>query len=138
MNKYSFDEIKIGMKEEFSIGLSADKMESFCQLTGDTNPLHCDSVYASNQGFEDCVVYGMLTTSYLSTLVGIYLPGEKGLIQNVDINFIRPVYVDDLLAIKGEVIDKNELFKVIKIKVSIFNSKGEKVVRGKMQVGVID
>ena len=100
--------------------------------------MHCDSGYASKQGFEDCVVYGMLTASYLSTLVGIYLPGEMGLIQNVDINFIRPVYTDDLLVIKGEVIDKNELFKVIKIKVSIFNSKGEKVVRGKMQVGVID
>ena len=79
----------------------------------------------------------MLTASYLSTLAGVYLPGEKSLIQSVEINFTKSVFVGDRLTITGEVVEKNELFQMIKMKVTITNSKNEKVVRGKMQVGVL-
>lgn len=137
MNKYTFDEIEVGMQAEFVAKVKPEDMDNFCHITGDTNPLHCDKEYALRKGFEDRIVYGMLSASYLSTLAGIYLPGKESLIQSVEISFIRPIGINELLTIKGKVTEKNELFKIIKIKFWILNSKKEKVVRGKMQVGVL-
>lgn len=138
MNKYKFDEIKIGMQEEFKVEITPENMKRFGYMTGDVNPLHNDENYAFKYGYNKCVGYGMLTASYLSTLAGVYLPGEKSLIQSVEINFIKPVLIGDILIVKGEVINKNNLFHVITIKTTIINSKKEKVVRGKMQVGVLE
>lgn len=137
MNKYTFNEIEIGLKESFEVSITSENMRCFCQMTGDENPLHNSQEFSKQKGFENCVVYGMLTASYLSTLAGVYLPGEKSLIQSVEINFTKPVFVGDRLTITGEVVEKNELFQMIKMKVTITNSKNEKVVRGKMQVGVL-
>lgn len=138
MNKYSFEDIRIGQKEVFTTKITQIEMDKFYQVTNDINPLHRDKDYAIQYGFENCIVYGMLTASYLSTLAGVYLPGQKSLIQSVEINFVRPVFVNELLKISGEVVDKNELFKTVKLKIAILNSKQEKVLRGKMQVGVLD
>lgn len=137
MNKYIYDEITVGLKEEFTVEVKLEDMERFCKITGDMNPLHINRYYAKEYGFRDRVVYGMLTASYLSTLAGVYLPGEKSLIQNVEINFVKPVFLNEVLTIVGKVINKNDTFKIIKIGFSILNGQKEKVVRGKMDVGVL-
>ena len=136
MNKYTFQDIELGHKESFEVCVTPEDMEYFRRMTGDENPLHNSRKFSVKQGFTDCVVYGMLTASYLSTLAGVYLPGESSLIQGLDINFVKPVFVGDRLRITGEVTEKNELFQMIKVKVTITNAKNEKVIRGKMQIGV--
>lgn len=137
MNKYTFHEIEIGLKEAFEVCITMEDMECFCKMTGDKNPLHNSQEFAKKQGFTERVVYGMLTASYLSTLAGMYLPGENSLIQGVDISFVGPVFVGDSLKVTGEVTEKNELFQMIKVKVTMTNSKNKKVLRGKMQIGVL-
>lgn len=79
----------------------------------------------------------MLTASFLSTLAGVYLPGENSLIHSVETKFVKPVFVGDTLLVSGEVAEKNEHFPVIKLKVVITNQKKEKVLRGSMQIGVL-
>jgi acyl dehydratase len=51
-------------------------MERFREDSGDINPLHLDRDYARARGFPDVVVYGLLASSFYSTLVGVYLPGD--------------------------------------------------------------
>ncbi len=138
MNTYSYADIELGQKESFTARVTEEAMESFKAITGDINPLHNNGDYAKNKGYEDRVVYGMLTASYLSTLAGVYLPGEKSLIQSVEIKFSKPVYIGDILDIEGEVTEKNDTFKVIIIKVSIKNQLGKKVLKGSMQIGVAE
>ena len=114
-------------------------MDAFLNITGDINSLHNDKKFALSKGYEDRVVYGMLTSSFLSTLAGVYLPGKYSLIHSVEILFKKPVYLKDSpLTIKGKVIDKNEMFKEFTIKYEILNNKNEKVTRGTMKVGVLD
>ncbi len=138
MNTYCYADIETGQKESFSVRVTEETMDSFKAITGDINPLHNDSDHARNRGYEDRVVYGMLTASYLSTLAGVYLPGEKSLIQSVEIRFSKPVYIGDILDIEGEVTEKNDTFKVIILKVSIKNQQGKKVLKGSMQIGVAE
>ena len=139
MNEYKFEDIKIGMEEKFQVSITEDMVNSFCKITGDVNPLHNDLEYAKSKGYQEKVVYGMLTSSFLSTLAGVYLPGKYSLIHSVEILFKKPVLISDSpLTIKGKVIEINESFRQFTIKFEILNNKQEKVVRGKMKVGVID
>ena len=81
----------------------------------------------------------VLTSSFLSTLAGVYLPGKYSLIHEVNVLFKKPVFVSDSpLTIKGKVIDINEIFKQITIKVEIVNKNNDKVLRGTMKVGIIN
>ena len=137
MNQYRFEDIYIGLKEEFQIIVTQDMLAQFKQITGDVNPLHTDEMFAKGKGYESKVAYGMLTASFLSTLAGVYLPGERSLIHSVESKFIKPVYVGDTLTVSGQVTECNDIFSVFTMKTTIVNQKGEKVLRGKMQVGIL-
>ena len=125
------------MSESFSVKITKEMMDSFCKMSGDINPLHRDDEFAKEHGFKDRVAYGMLTSSFLSTLAGVYLPGEKSLIHEVDVKFKKPVFVDDELNVKGEVSEINSDFKVFTMKVIITNQNDEKVLRGSMRIGFL-
>ena len=114
------------------------EQDSFSNITGDVNPLHRDVAFAKKKGYEDCVVFGMLTASYYSTLAGVYLPGENSLIHGVDAKFLKPVFVGDTLTVEGKVSEKNDTYKLLIIKASIRNQDGEKVSRATIRVGVLE
>ena len=138
MNRYTYEEIQVGQSEKFTAGITEEMLDSFRGITGDTNPLHNDEKYAQDRKYKGRVAYGMLTASFMSTLAGVYLPGEHSLIQSAEVKFAAPVYAGDVLDIKGEVTEKNDTYRLIYVKVTMKNSAGEKVCRGKMQIGVIE
>ncbi len=135
INEYLYDDIEIGHTEYFYAEITQDMMDKFRAVTQDTNPLHCDAQFAVSCGHPSCVVYGMLTASFFSTLAGVYLPGKYSLIHCVETNFRKPVYVGDKLKITGNVKDKSDVFKTIELKVTIENQSSVKVCTGKMRVG---
>lgn len=137
MNKYGIEDLYEGMTESFDVTITEGMMKSFLEITGDVNPLHNDDEFAKAKGFENRVVYGMLTSSMLSTLAGVYLPGERSLIREVDIKLKKPVFVGDTLTVSGTVEDIREQLGIFDMKVTIVNDKGDKVLRGKMQMGII-
>lgn len=138
MNEYTYDEIIIGQEESFQVTVSEEMMEQFLQITGDVNPLHRDAAYAVTRQYVDKVVYGMLTASFFSTLAGVYLPGRYSLIHSVETKFLRPVYVGDVLTVSGTVKEKEDAYRMLILNLLIKNRKGEKVVKGTMQIKVLD
>jgi len=138
MNEYRFSDIKIGLEEFFQVKIDASKMDKFLDISGDINPLHTDGDYAKDKGFSNRVVYGLLTASFYSTLVGVYLPGKFCVLQGIDIQFSKPVYIDDTLKVSGKVSYINEAYKQIEIKAIITNEKHIKVSKATLKVGLID
>lgn len=136
MNTYKYDEIEVGHKESFTVTITEEMRNKFRDITGDVNPLHNDIEYAKANGHKECVAFGMMSVSFLSTLAGVYLPGERSLIQKTEVNFRKPVYLGDTLTITGEVTDKHDSFNLLDLKVLITNQDGVKVVKGNMQVAV--
>ena len=136
MNNYTFEEISIGQKESFEVRITEELLDSFRELTGDINPLHADETYARKQGYDGRVAYGMLTASFMSTLAGVYMPGERSLIKEMHIKFVKPVFPGDVISVEGEVTEKNDTFNMIVLKVTMRNSKNEKVLRGSMDIMV--
>lgn len=135
MNHYNFEEIDIGMTMSFEVTITEKQMTLFGDLTGDFNPLHAEQEYAIAREYQSKVVYGMLVSSFYSTLVGMYLPGEKCLLNKCEVNYRNPVYVGDRLTIYGEVVDKRESTQRIKIKGKAINQEGEAVNSAEIVVG---
>ena len=137
MNEYRFEDLKVGKEEYFTVTVTEGMMEQFLDLSGDTNPLHNDKEFALSQGYQDKVVYGLLTTSFISKLVGVLLPGKYCLLQGIDVKYSRPVYVGDILIVKGIVDELHESVQRCTIKVEIQNQDEKKVVKGKVEVGFL-
>ena len=95
MQEYLFSDIKVGLKHSFEAEIDEARMQKFLEISGDNNPMHIDSEYAKSRGMADRVVYGMLTSSFYSTLVGVYIPGKYALLHSVDIQFSKPVFIVD-------------------------------------------
>ena len=138
MNSYKFVDINVGLEESFSVRVNSEKLDQFLKISGDINPLHTDAEYSKSKGFSDRVVYGMLTSSFFSTLVGVYLPGKYCILQSIDIKFPKPVYIDDILTITGKVSYINEAYKQLEIKAVIINQDNKKVSKATIKVGVMD
>lgn len=137
MNTFSYEEISAGMKAEFRQEVTLEMMEAFRRLSGDENPLHTNEEFARAHGFTDCVVYGMLTASLYSRLAGMYLPGERCLLQSVHTDFLHPVYIGDILNVTGGVTEKNDSVHQIVIKAVIRNQAGKKVSKARIEAGVL-
>lgn len=136
MNSYRIEEIQVGMDAGFSVTVTEEMLRKFLEISGDVNPLHNDEAYAKSFGYPSRVVYGMLTASFYSTLAGVYLPGERCLLYEVDSLFTAPVFVGDTLRVSGKVDKVDVDKKFIRIKTRVVNQNGELVSRGSIVAGV--
>ena len=136
MNEYTFNQMEVGKEEHFVTIITEDMMSAFCDISGDINPLHMDSDYAQCHNFKDRLVYGLLTASFYSTLIGVHLPGKNAMLQSINIKFQKPVFVGDKLNISGKIIHISEVFKIVEIKSIILNQDREKVSAAKITAGL--
>ena len=74
-----FAEISVGDRAEVRHTIEAANLDTFASLTGDDNPLHMDEQYAATTPMRQRVVHGMLTASFISTIIGTKLPGTGSL-----------------------------------------------------------
>ncbi len=92
---YYFEDLSIGMSESYTRTVTDADIQQFAELSGDTNPLHLDDEFAATSRFEKRIAHGMLSGSYISTIVGTKLPGPGCLYRNQTLQFRAPVFIDD-------------------------------------------
>ena len=132
--QYTFDSINVGINHEFKITVTEKLVLDFSVISGDFNPLHMDENYATKSKFKKRICHGMLLASFLSRLVGMYLPGKNALYFSQILNFVSPCFINDIITVKGEIIDKNYATKIITVKTSIVNEKNELILDGEAKV----
>jgi 3-hydroxybutyryl-CoA dehydratase len=89
------EDLEVGMSEEFVKIVSGSDIELFADVSGDTNPLHLDEDYAATTMFRTRIAHGMLTASYISTILGTRLPGPGCIYLSQSIRFKAPVRPGD-------------------------------------------
>lgn len=136
MNSYRFYDLREGLCHSFQVTVTPAMVDAFTSLTGDHHPLHCDPSFAAGYGFADRVVHGMLTASFLSTLVGMYLPGRFAYCQEVALALTAPVFPGDTLTVTGKVVALDARFRQVELKAQICNQHGQKVTRATIRTGV--
>jgi len=137
VNAYRWSDLHVGLRHGFAVTITPGMVERFRADTGDTNPLHADRDFAIGHGFIDAVVFGMLTASFFSTLVGVHLPGRHALLHAVDTAFLKPVFVGDVLTVAGEITHLTDAYRQAELAATVHNQAGVKVARAKIKVGVL-
>ena len=136
MNEYRWSELPLGLSARFDAGISDESMRLFGQISGDVSPIHVDESFARQRGFPGRVAFGLLTSSFYSTLVGVYLPGRWALLHGLDVELKAPAFVGDRLTIAGEIVHRTEAYRRLEIKASIVNDAGKVISKAKIRVGV--
>jgi len=81
-----------------------EEIQAFAILTGDANPIHVDSAFAELTPAGGQVVHGMLAASFVSTLIGMHLPGPGALWNSFQVNWRQMIRIGDTLQFKAEVV----------------------------------
>ena len=80
----------------------------------------------------------MLLASFLSRMVGMYLPGKYALYSSQTLEFHNPCFVGDKITVSSIVNDKSESTKIIKIESKITNEKKDILLYGEGRIIVRD
>ncbi len=92
---YSIDELKPGMSESLARTVSERDIELFGEVSGDTNPVHFDEAFAKTTMFKGRIAHGMLSASYISTVLGMKMPGPGTIFLSLTARFKAPVRIGD-------------------------------------------
>lgn len=139
MPRNRFDEIKIGDSFTLEKTICTKMVQCFSELTGDYNPSHVDDTYCIEHGINK-TVHGLLTTSFISAIIGMHLPGEGSTCILHNFEFIRCVRIGDNIKITSKVIEKSNTnllkLNIVTLKHTILNQDGDLVIRGLSKVAV--
>ena len=116
----SIQEYQIGMTSELVHSFSSDDVNNFSKLSGDVNPVHLDEDYAKGTVFGARIVHGAFVSSFFSTIFANQLPGPGCIYLMSENKFLKPVYLNESVLFKVEVIDvvvekKRVIFKTTAI-----------------------
>jgi 3-oxoacyl-[acyl-carrier protein] reductase len=132
-----FDTIRLGDEAEISRVITAQDVDAFVRLTGDTNPLHTDESFAAETNFKHRVVHGMLTASFISTVIGTKLPGEGALWFEQQTRFLAPVRIGEEVRVWVKVKHKSDAQRVVVLETVVFGEGGRRVIEGEARVKVL-
>lgn len=135
--EHKLEEIQVGQRKTFSITMTESMVNEFAKISGDFNPLHTNEQYAKSTRFERRVCHGMLLASFFSKMVGMYLPGKNALYFSQTLNFRLPCFINDIVTVEGEVLEKSLASRMLILKTVINNQDGKCLVDGIAKVLVI-
>ena len=133
----AYDDIELGETASITKMISEADVVNFAGIIGDFNPLHVNLEYAKNSMFGERICHGMLTASFISTLVGCGIPGRNGLYLSQNVKFVKPVKIGDTITATAEVIEKIDAKQRIVLSTVIKNQRGEVVIDGQATVMVM-
>ena len=126
----TYDSIKIGDSSSFSKTLSETDIYLFAGITGDLNPAHVNAVAAAEGMFKQRIAHGMLTASFISTVLAMQLPGPGTIYVSQEAQFRAPVFIGDTVTATVECVEKMEERKWVKFRTQVKNQDGKLVVDG--------
>ena len=90
MHGYYLEDLKVGMSAAFGKTVTEADIMAFAGVSGDTNPVHLHHDFAANTLFKGRVAHGMLSASFISTILGTKLPGPGCIYVSQNIQFKAP------------------------------------------------
>lgn len=136
LHGYYFEDLHEGMTGVFAKTVTEADIVAFAGVTGDTNPLHLNHEFAAETMFEGRIAHGMLTASFISTVIGTKLPGPGCIYVNQTLRFKAPVRVDDTVTARVTV---NRLIpekRFVELR-TVCTVKGKPVLEGEATILVL-
>lgn len=124
----------VGMVASRTRTVTAQDVDLFAQVSGDTNPVHLDDAYAATTQFGKRIAHGMYTVSIISAILGNDLPGVGTIYLGQNTKFKAPVFVGDTITATVELISYREERRIATFKTTATNQDGVLVVEGEAVV----
>lgn len=122
--------IKIGDRASLTKTFTDEDVRQFAAISGDENPVHLDDEYAAQTPFKKRIAHGMLTAGLISAVLGTRLPGEGSIYISQSLHFRAPVYINDTLTARVEVVKIHERKPIITLMTVCTNQDDVLVLEG--------
>lgn len=130
MQSLSMKELFVGQRAEKEFLVTEETGAAYAEVSQDKNPLHLDAEYAEKTRFGKKIAHGMLMGGYISSLIGMELPGEGSIYMKQELTFLRPVYYGDRVRVEVTVCELQKEKKRAVLSTNCYNQKGEQVIAG--------
>jgi acyl dehydratase len=78
----------------------------YCGASGDHNPIHVDTDFATSAGMPDVFAHGMLSAAWLGRLLTNWVP--QSAIRSLDVRFAALTHVGERIRCTGKIAEKFE------------------------------
>lgn len=119
--------MKVGdvLFEERLAAAGRDRLAVFSDATEDPNPIHLDEAFAHRAGFRTVLQQGPMTTAQLARLLEEHV--GAGRLKVLDVTFTAPVFPDDELVLRAEVVEINDAVRCV---LTARNADGQQTAKG--------
>jgi acyl dehydratase len=127
-------DLAVGDVAEVAYTVTVETIREFVTASGDDNPLHSDAAFAAGTRFGRVIAPGMLTGSFVSSVIGTRLPGPGTIYLSQSFRFLKPVYVGDRVTARVEVVERLAERNRLRLQTTCVNQDGELLLEGEAWV----
>jgi 3-hydroxybutyryl-CoA dehydratase len=102
---YYLEDLKVGMTASYAKTVTETDVVLFAGISGDTNPVHLNEEFAKETMFQGRIAHGMLSASFISTVLGTKLPGPGSIYLSQNLKFKAPVRAGDTVSATATITD---------------------------------
>ena len=128
--RYTFAELRTGMKESISHTVTREDIDRFADVTGDRNPIHVDEAFARDSKFGKTIAHGMFGAGLISAVLGTKLPGPSGMYMEQTLRFMKPVFIGDTITATAEITNLIPDKYRVSLRTTCTNQDGATVIEG--------
>ena len=124
--------IHLGEEASFYKTLSEADVQAFAGATADFSRMHVDRTFAEHSDFGRRIVHGMLLLSYVSTVMGMKLPGDGTIFMGHRVRFLKPAFLGDTVVatVTAKSVLENEDNYILTLEGTVKNEKDEVLLKG--------
>jgi 3-hydroxybutyryl-CoA dehydratase len=127
---YTYEELEVGMSATFTKTITETDVYLFAGISGDFNPMHMNEEYAKTGPFGTRVAHGALPQSLIAPVLGMKLPGLGTMALEITTRFKAPTFFGDTVTAMGEIVEKLDDKKWVRMDLKWTNQKGEIIGTG--------
>jgi phosphate acetyltransferase/phosphate butyryltransferase len=134
MTGLTMKDVAVGDVAEVTYTVTTETIREFVTASGDDNPIHSDPAFAAGTRFGRVIAPGMLTGSFVSSVIGTRLPGPGTIYLSQSFRFMRPVYIADRVTARVEVAERVAERNRLRLGTTCVNQDGELLLEGEAWV----
>jgi len=105
LHGYYIEDLAPGMTALYARTVTDADIVLFAGISGDVNPVHLNHEFAANTVFEGRIAHGLLTASFISTVLGTKLPGPGCVYLSQNLKFKAPVRSGDTVSARATILE---------------------------------
>lgn len=107
LHGYYLEDLSVGMTSVFAKTVTEADIVMFAGISGDTNPVHINQLFAEGSMFKERIAHGMLSAGFISAVLGTRMPGPGAIYLSQSLRFRAPVMIGDQVVASATVREVN-------------------------------